>query len=174
MNQPLNLHDAILNLQKYLRAISFVDSRITRVPLDGIFDTETQQAVREYQSTRELVETGIVDKLTWDTLFDEYMLITEAQERTQSINFFPSAPTDYEATVGDESIFISVAQMLLRELSVIYDGFPNIEINGIFDDATEEAVKTFQEASLLSPTGRIDNVTWNRLSSDFNNYSASR
>ena len=45
MQQPLNLQDAIFNLQKYLRAISYADPRITRPPLDGIFDSATEESV---------------------------------------------------------------------------------------------------------------------------------
>ena len=174
MNQPLNLQDAILNLQRYLRTISFIDSRITRVPLDGLFDTQTQRAVSEYQRTRGLEDTGIVDKNTWDTLFEEYMLVTASNDRSKGVNLFPETPEDYEAALGDEHIFITLVQIILRELSATYDGFPELEISGVFDEPTEQAVKVFQIASMLEPTGRIDLVTWNRMTEDFSNYSSSR
>ena len=170
MDTPLNLQDAILNLQRYLRAISFVDSRITRVPLDGLFDTDTQKAVTEYQRTRGLAETGLVDKKTWDSIYDEYRIITQERDRTPTVNFFPTVPENYEAVLGEESTFIALVQLILRELSVIYDDFPEIEINGAFDRPTEEAVKIFQLASDLEPTGRIDLLTWNRMGRDFANY----
>lgn len=170
MDTPLNLQDAILNLQRYLRTISFVDSRITRVPLDGLFDSDTQKAVSEYQRTRGLTETGLVDKNTWDSIYDEYRIITQERDRTPTVNFFPVAPENYEAVLGEESTFITLVQFILRELSVIYDDFPEIEINGIFDKPTEEAVKIFQLASNLEPTGRIDLLTWNRMGRDFANY----
>ena len=162
------------NLQRYLRTVSLIDSRIPRVPLDGLFDTATRDAVGEYQRTRGLEETGIVDKNTWDTLFEEYLLITRSQDRSKSPKFFPETPEYYEAALGDEHIFITVVQIILRELSTTYDGFPEITISGVFDAPTEQAVKVFQEASMLEPNGRIDLVTWNRMTEDFNNYSESR
>ena len=171
MDQPLNLQDAILNLQKYLRTISFIDSRIPRVPLDGLFDIQTQNAVSEYQRTRGLVQTGIVDKTTWDTLFNEYLLVTRAQESAKGVDLFPKEPNDYQAALGDEHIFITLVQILLRELSGLYDGFPEIKISGIFDEPTEQAVRIFQQASLLEPDGKIDRITWNRIVDDFANYS---
>ena len=170
MDTPLNLQDAILNLQRYLRAISFIDSRITRVPIDGLFDSDTQKAVSEYQRTRGLAETGIVDKNTWDRIFDEYKMITQAQDRTPTVNFFPTYPESYEAVLGEKSSFITAVQLLLRELSVIYDDLPEISITGVFDTPTEESVKIFQLASGLEPTGRIDLLTWNRMGRDFENY----
>ena len=174
MAQPLNLQEAISNLQKYLRTLSFIDSRIPRLSIDGLFDTQTQAAVSEYQRTRGLPETGIVDKRTWDTLFEEYTLVTRSQAEPMGVDLFPEAPKDYEAALGDEHIFITLAQIILRELSTVFDNFPDTKISGVFDRPTEEAVKAFQTASMLEPTGRIDITTWNRMAEDFKNYSPSR
>lgn len=172
MDAPLNLQDAIFNLQTYLRTISFADERITRVPIDGIFDSDTEKAVADFQRTRGLDETGIVDKPTWDAIFNEFKLITQNTDRSPSVNFFPPEPENYEAQFGQESAFISLVQILLRELSSIYEGFEDVEITGKFDMATQDAVKIFQQASRLPVTGRVDLRTWNRLSRDFMNYSA--
>lgn len=172
MDTPLNLQDAILNLQRYLRAISFVDPRIPRVPVDGLFDSDTRLAVEIYQTTRGLPVTGIVDKNTWDSLFAEYGRVTAAQYRPSTPNFFPAGPPDYEAALGDEDAFIFLLQIMLRELSSVYDGISDVEISGVFDSPTENAVKIFQRASLLPDTGRVDLTTWNRLTEDFFNYSA--
>lgn len=173
MDRPLNLQDAIRNLQKYLRAISFVDSRITRVPIDGLFDSDTQKAVSEFQASRGLVETGIVDKATWDAIYEEYLELKTLDMPAPPTSFFPSTPPDYEAELGDRLAFVALVQAILRELTVIYDILPVPEISGIFDTDTEQAVKRFQEISLLEPTGRIDRVTYNRMLRDLSNYSES-
>jgi peptidoglycan hydrolase-like protein with peptidoglycan-binding domain len=160
MQQPLNLQDAIFNLQKYLRAISYADPRITRPPLDGIFDSATEESVRSFQENRALNADGIVNKATWDAIYAEYKQL-EAQ--SAELPFFPIAPPNYKARLGDESIFISIVQLLLRELSAIYDGFEEIEITGIYDAATEQAIITLQQASSLEPTGELDKNTYRRL-----------
>lgn len=170
MDTPLNLQDAIFNLQTYLRAISFADSRIEKVPIDGIFDSDTEKAVASFQRTRGLPPTGVVDKSTWDAIYNEFKKITEETDRTQKYNFFPLYPESYEAEIGEESAFISLVQILLKELSVIYDSFENVEVTGIFDETTEKAIKDFQKASGLPETGKINLITWNRLSRDFSNY----
>ncbi len=170
MDTPLNLQDAIINLQTYLRALSFVDDRIERVPIDGIFDSETQKAVASFQRSRGIPETGIVNKQTWDAIYAEYAELISLTDRTQTINFFPTSPPRYEALLGEEHAFVSLIQFLLRELSVIYDEFASLEITGVFDEATEKAVKDFQRISLLPVTGRVDLRTYNRLSRDFANY----
>ena len=172
MDTPLNLQDAIFNLQTYLRAISFSDDRIERVPIDGIFDSDTEKAVRSFQQTRGLPATGIVDKMTWDAIYGEFKRINEEKDRSQGYNFFPASPPDYQASIGDAGAFISLVQLIMRELSVIYDVFEDVEVTGTFDSTTENAIKEFQRAAGLPITGRIDLRTWNRLSRDFSNYSS--
>lgn len=167
MDKPLNLNEAILNLQRYLRAISFVDDRITRVPADGIFGGDTLRAVEEYQRTRGLPDTGIVDKRTWDALYAEYRELNTLTERPPSPSFFPSSPEGYEAAIGERSSFVALLQLLLRELKTVYDDLPEISIDGIFGSETESAVKLFQELNGLPANGRADLATWNRLISEF-------
>ena len=169
-NQPLNYEDAVRNLQRYLRTISFYDDRITRVPIDGIYDTDTRKAVSEFQATRELPVTGIVDKATFDMIFREFSKIVEANDRSNNINLFPNNPQNYEAALGEESSFVAIIQLILRELSIIYDNIPDMQITGVYNKETEDAVKEFQRISGLSPTGKVDLRTWNRLVRDFSNY----
>ena len=171
MQQPLNLNDAIYNIQTYLRAISFYDDRITRPPLDGLFDSDTKRSVSDFQRTRGLSPTGVVDKETHDAIFEEYLRSGKRLDRPLTPNFFPAEPQSYEATLGEAHPFVALVQIILQELSSVYDGFDKIVINGIFDEATETAVKDFQRIALLPVTGRVDLNTWNRLTRDFFTYS---
>ena len=168
MQAPLNLQNAILNLQKYLRAISFADPRISRPPLDGIFDSATEDSVRSFQASRGLNANGLVDKLTWDTIYEEYSALALAEE----LPFFPSYPLNYAAELGEESAFISIVQIMLRELSSVYDILEGIEITGKFDTQTEQAIKELQRASGLQESGLIDRNTYRRLLYDFSSHSS--
>lgn len=168
MEQPLNLQDAILNLQKYLRAISFADERVTRPPLDGIFDSATEDAVRSFQASRNLNASGVVDRTTWDAIYEEYKALALIEE----LPFFPSYPTDYAARLGEESSFVSIIQILLQELSSVYDAFESVEITGIFDTSTEQAIRELQRASGLEITGELDRNTYRRLLYDLSSHSS--
>lgn len=168
MAQPLNLQDAIFNLQKYLRAISFADTRVSRPPLDGIFDTATEDAVRSFQSSRGINANGLVDRATWDAIYEEYKALALAEE----LPFFPTSPADYAAKLGEESSFVSIIQILLQELSSVYDVFEAVEITGIFDTATEQAIKELQRASGLEITGELDRNTYRRLLYDLSSHSS--
>lgn len=168
MEQPLNLQDAIFNLQKYLRAISFADTRVSRPPLDGIFDSATEDSVRSFQASRGLNANGLVDRATWDAIYEEYKALALAEE----LPFFPTTPTNYAARLGEESSFISIIQILLQELSSIYDAFESVQITGVFDKETEAAIKELQLASGLPATGELDRNTYRRLLYDLSSHSA--
>ena len=170
--QPLNFEEAIKNLQTYLRAISFFDKRIPRVPIDGIYESETQRAVEAFQRTRGLPESGIVSKATWDAVYEEYLEIKKATERQPSPSFFPTTPSNYASKMGEKSSFVAVVQLILRELSAIFDEIPELTVDGVFGPETKKAVEKFQRISLLEPTGEVDLETYNRLNNAFLGISA--
>ena len=60
MPQYPNEAQAIENLQRYLRQLSYSDASITPPPIDGIWERDTAQALRDFQRTRGIPETGIV------------------------------------------------------------------------------------------------------------------
>ena len=166
MQEPLNLQEAISNLQKYLRALSYVNDEITAPPIDGIFESATVESVRSFQRAFGLEANGIVDKATWDTIYEQYTLIP----KNEVPPFFPSSPPNYATAKGEKSVFVLILQLLLRELSAVYDAFPEIETNGTYDSSTESAVKELQLAYGLSPTGTLDRNTYERLLADLSNY----
>ena len=170
MENPLTQNDAVRNLQRYLRRLSFDDPDIPRVPIDGIFDTATEDAVRAFQAEYGLLETGRADKATWDRIYDAYLRAERASDRTPITNFFPLYPEGYELAMGEQSLTVSLLQLLLGELSVIYDTLTLADATGIFDEATEQNVRRFQRASLLPETGRVNLQTWNRILRDYANY----
>ncbi len=63
--------------------------------------------------------------------------------------------------VGNEARTI---QVQLNRISRNYPAIPKIaDVSGIFDYATEDAVRTFQEIFGLEPTGIVDSATWNKI-----------
>ena len=49
-------------------------------------------------------------------------------------------------------------------MSLKYDEFPAVSVNGIFDNQTYDAVSAFQKTAGLVPNGTVNNNTWNILS----------
>ena len=169
---PENQATAVRNLQRYLRRLSFDDPRFPRVPVDGIFDSVTADALRVFQTVYGLPVTGRADLATWERLWQEYRRVLTRTDRTPVLHLFPSAAEGYVLRRGEESVTVSFLQLLLRELGAIYDTLEWGEVTGIFDELTERNVRRIQNAALLPVTGEVDLITWNRILRDFNAYAA--
>ena len=170
MAEMMTKSQAVRNLQRYLRRLSFEDNDILPVPIDGIFGSRTEEAVSEFQRMRGLAVTGRVDRITWDLLFAEYDRLRREQDRRILPDLFPRVPPDYQTTVGEEGAFITLLQWMLTELSIAYDTLPTLTVTGVMDDDTARSVVEFQRIHGLSQTGRVDRHTWNRLSEEYNQY----
>ena len=168
MNEYANYGPAVRNIQRYLRALSVEqDPKIFSVPIDGIYDSATRNAVSEFQRIYSLPVTGIVDKVTFDLLFLEYQrfLRSNAKEYPE---LFPLVPAGYTTEFGEKSYFISLLQFILDELKTSYDTIPFFDKSGEYDIDTSLAVKEFQRISLLPITGKVDRETWNALARAYN------
>ena len=66
---------AIAEVQRYLRAVSYHYEDIPHIGVDGIYGIETQNAVRAFQVLFSLRETGIVDFSTFAKLYNEFLLM---------------------------------------------------------------------------------------------------
>ncbi len=164
--------DAVSNLQRYLRALSDgrEETNIYAIPVDGIFDDRTAEALSEFQRTRNLPITGRADKTTWDALYLEYLLLSAEKGRRSSPDIFPAFPETYQTEFGEGGAFIALLQFVLDELRHSYDSLPLFEMNGTFDGDTSLAVKEFQRIHFLPVTGRVDRRTWNEISTAYNQY----
>ena len=161
-------NNAITNLQIYLRQLSYTDPNLLPVPIDGIYELETQNAVIAFQAKHNLETTGIVNKATWDAIYAEYLKSIIKYSPPLAVNFFPRTPIDQSLHIGDVGFIVSVLQYMLRELSRDYGDTLNIEISGIYDESTESAVKEFQKSNSLYTNGRVDQETWNRITEHYN------
>lgn len=168
MAEIQNTAEAVRNLQKYLRRLSFEEGGPERVAIDGVFEDNTQKSLISFQKSAGLEPTGVADKETWDALFEEYSRLI-ARDYEEEISVFPALPRDYSFGLGDQFLLVKVLQLLMIELALLYDAFEDITESGIFDADTEAAVRAFQRINLLRETGRVDRQTWSRLIKEYEN-----
>ena len=168
MNEHANYAPTVTNIQRYLRALSAEqDPRVFSVPIDGIYDSATRNAISEFQRIYSLPVTGIVDKITFDLLFLEYQRILKSNTNEYP-ELFPLVPSGYSTEFGEKSHFISLLQFILNELKTTYDTIPFFDKSGEYDMDTSLAVKEFQKISSLPITGKVNRETWNALARAYN------
>ena len=158
---------AVRNLQRYLRRLSYNNESIRPVPIDGIFDTETEEALLEFRRAYGLAPTGRADLEVWELLYAEYLRLSEEEDRVERIDFFPKSPENYVTALGEESAFVLLVQFLLSELRIVYDTLPEFSQTGRFDESTSLAVREFQRLNSIEETGLVDRNTWNRIAREY-------
>lgn len=172
MNQAEMNSRAIENLQRYLRRLSYETyegDAIPSVPVDGIFDTRTEESLSAFQRIYALPVTGRADRATWELLFAEFQRLSDGDEIVR-VDLFPSTPVDYVTARGEQSAFVLLVQWLLSEIEGVYDFLPPVTPTGIYDETTEAAVREFQRIHGLPPTGLLDRMTYNRLIREYELY----
>ncbi len=156
------------NLQRYLRQLAFFEEGITMPPVDGIFESNTEKAVRDFQSLRSLPVTGNADRETWELLYAAYRSSLADQAPPRAVDIFPLRAEGRPWRRGREGFEVAVLQYMLMELSRIYNGLDAVTVNGLYDLPTEEAVRIFQEKNFIPSTGEVDLLTWNSLTDQYN------
>ena len=176
MSEALTRRDAVRNIQRYLRALSYSkeysDVLSRRPPADGIFEDTTEAAVRAFQESFGLPSTGRVDKATHDALYGEYQKAESRSDRSAQLVLFPTTPDGYSIGIGERSLTVYVIQALLRELSAAHDIFEELDesfVNGTYDEATAKSIRDYQRLARLPVTGEVDLLTWNYLITDHKN-----
>ena len=163
-----NEAQATLNLQRYLRQLSYHNSNITPPPIDGIFERDTERALRDFQKMQGLPITGRADRQTWDELYTMYRASIAENEPPRTVAILPFVAGEILLQKGDEGFTISVLQYMLRELGESLVELEEVEITGIFDEKTARAVRLFRAQNGLPEGETVDLVTWNTLVDRFN------
>lgn len=159
---------AIENLQRYLRQLSYHDSAITAPPIDGIFESDTQQSLRDFQASHGLPATGKADKRTWDALYANYRASLTEHTPPRAVALFPFAIQPSEILPGNVGFAVSVLQHMLRELSANYSDLEDVAVTGTYDEKTAAAVRHFQSSNRMPETGNTDVPTWNAIVDQYN------
>ena len=169
--QRYNEKTAVRNMQRYLRQLSYTDSDIPPVPIDGIFGESTSNSLIAFQTKNGLDATGVADRESWDALYETYLASVKRFTPPKGFSPFPRVPEDYSLRVGDVGFAVTAVQFLINEVSVILDDIETIAITGIYNIDTARAVSIFQAANGLSITGDTDKETWDVLVDTYEHYS---
>lgn len=159
--------DAIMQIQTYLRHLSFHNTDIPPTPIDGIWERETREAVIAFQRANDLAPTGIVDRETWDKLKAEYDKSVALNSPPVKIDVFPRMPMGYTLKLGGKSFLVVAVQHILDELEKIYR-FPSLSSSGVYDEITAANIREFQARNRIPTTGEVDRETWDALAVQFN------
>lgn len=132
---------------------------------DGIYGSETKDAVKQFQKTSGLPESGETDQNTWDTLVKAYdhALVLLAEAEPLNIVLQPNQVLER----GSTNLHLYLVQAMLNALSHFYYDMPICGVTGILDDSTSRTLKWLQKAADLPETGELDKQTWQHLAKQY-------
>lgn len=151
----------IRSLQTMLRVLAEDDPSHKSIIPDGIYGPETMAAVTTFQRKHGLPVTGVTDQNTWEAVVREYepalVRIDEAWPLYVVLN------PGQVIRKGERHPNLYLAQGMLAVLAEVYGSILVPELTGLLDDATADALQSFQGLSNLPMTGNLDKQTWKHL-----------
>jgi len=134
-------------------------------PVDGIFGQETDDAVREFQRIFKLTPDGIIGKATWYRIGYIYTSVKRLSELDSEGIALEEVAAQFSTSLsaGDSGDEVRIFQYFLGLVAEYYDTIPPIQVTGVFDDATYQAVVALQKTFGLDPDGVVGQRTWNEL-----------
>lgn len=138
-------------------------------PATGDFDLITLAAVRRFQNIFDLEVSGVVDEATWYRISYIYSVVKRLAElETEGMEYSSfTRPLPDTVGVGYDGEGVDLIQYFLSVIGLFNPEFPEVEIRGVYDAATERAVMALQESNGLPVTGEVDIATWNLLYDQF-------
>jgi len=133
---------------------------------DGIFGTDTQAAVREFQRINGLGVDGVIGPATWNRITQIWVGVTRLADLNSEgvrVGIGPNPP-NVVLSNGSSGNDVRQLQWLLNYISQYYPVVTgDIAVDGRFGPRTETSVREFQRNFGLNPDGVVGALTWNRL-----------
>ena len=131
----------------------------------GVFDTQTENAVKKFQEVFFLPVTGQVDKATWYKIKRYFIGVRRLTELNAiGITVDEAAlPYETELKIGDSGGEVTAIQYYLNVIAYFNGNLNTLPIDSVFGEQTTNAVKVFQQYFSLPVTGIVDRQTWNKI-----------
>ena len=155
----------VRRMQIFLNRIHGNFPSIPTVTVNGQFDAQTQEAVRIFQRSFNLVQDGIIGRSTWNKISQTYVAVTGLSElggEGERIGLSPTPPTS-TIRQGNRGADVIQAQFLLNYISQFYPNVPTVVQDSIFGATTTQAVQAFQRQFGLTADGGVGPNTWARM-----------
>ncbi len=154
-------------IQYYLAFIGFFNDSLPQIEPDGVFGNATENAVRQFQEYYGLTVDGIVGRQTWNKLqeiYSSYLAVLPSQYNP--LFAYPG----YILTTGATGPVVEQLQRFINTIANNITSVPNITVDGIYGEATANAVRAIQNYEGLNPTGAVNPLTWDLIIELYNQY----
>lgn len=146
-------------LHYYLKVISYFDSDLPLLEVNGVFNDNTKTMVINFQNKYDLPVTGEVDAITWDKIrkvYDYTINNIPSQYVKYRDEFFPGRVLSIGMT-GDD---VKKLQKFMLTICKKFKNIPGIRVSGIFDELMEKSILKLQKDFGIEETGAVGPILW--------------
>lgn len=157
----------VYNMQHFLRVIGQTYNDFRPPIPDGIFGTQTEDAVKGFQKRYDMPVTGAVNNDTWDKIIEIYrgaLIVTQPQCGTV---LFPRG--EHVIEQGDVSAFHYPIQAAMYVISGYYDNISGFDISDTHAGEVIKTVKQLQRVFGIEDNGNICANCWRHISRIYEN-----
>lgn len=159
--------DYIREIQRYLRTAAQHTGQTPTVGIDGIYGAETAAAVSAFQRYVGLPINGNVDKATFDMLRDTHLVGSTAKSAAETVNGFPDVNLQLIPNYSGFEIYF--LQVMIDVLRNYYQNINPVQINGIYDRATQNAVNMIADSAGSTSGAQSGRMAWDAVTRLYNN-----
>ena len=163
--------DDVVTIKRELNRISQNYPAIPKIQyINGVFDLETENAVKKFQEIFNLSPDGIVGKATWYKIKQIFASVKRLSELTGEGLTISEVSRRYtrELNMGSQGEDVEALQYYLAFIGYFFPELPPIPITGFFGEFTRDAVFSFQNTYGLPVTGVVDANVFNRIEQVYN------
>ncbi len=153
-------------LQYFIAVIADYYDAVPPIPINGVFDETTRDAVYSFQRVFGLPIDGIVDEITWNEMYDAYIGIIDSLPDDVVTSVGIPFPGEYLA-IGSGGENVITLQTYLGVVATVYPSIQAPAVTGDFDTQTQEAVREFQRLFDLDVSGVVGPITWDEIADQY-------
>ena len=153
---------AVEQMQDLLTIIAYFDNSIPLPAMNGVFDARTKNSLTAFQTQYGLEPTGVLNRQSANMLLSVYRdTRAMATENGKSVSrlIYPGRAILRGRTGAD----VEDLQSLINRAAAQNAFIPQVAEDGIFGEATENAVKAVQAHEGLDVNGIVGPLTWQAL-----------
>ena len=150
----------VLYIQYLLTYTGIFFDSILPVEMTGVYDKATAESVLSFTQTFGMAETDEVNETVWNAMVIVYLACAaDTGEAADANGGYPG----YVMTLGSAGAAVRRLQTYMDAIAVRYCFADFTPVTGIYDEATAEAVRRFQEGFGLPATGAADRATYDAI-----------
>lgn len=151
----------ITSLQTMLRTITQTDATIPTVVADGVYGENTKRAVSEIQRQNGMQVTGSTDYDTWQVICEKYAQARVEVGKAAPLQVIIDPQQVFLPGCRDKHVFL--IQAMLAALADDYPELSDVRVSGVYDEATEKAIRWLQKACDVPCSGICNKQMWKLL-----------